>query len=546
MITFFKGTADFTAGQNTIVAHGTPFTGVINGAVVQAPDAKFYELVFTGDFTATLDRNYEGVTALNAAYTIWQIGPLTGSAALANQQLAQVAATLRRVFNGTAADQYFTLNRATAADKAGLWFQTNEVDKFRLGTFGGTDCVAQILVAGVWTTVFSVSEAGVVTVATAAPGTNTTQAANAAFVNAAVVNSLGHSNILLNSAFEIAQRFGSNPQTFTANPAGYGFYPVVDRFTYENRGSHTVTVQRVTDAPPGFPYSLKLTVVTPQASFGPDDSCTIFQPVEGSRLAKLAYGTANAAPVVIAFPVKAHRPGKYGGTWKKTNNGGTVLSYGFSFTINNPDNWELKTISVPGVTTGNWITGPGLTSGFLHFALNAGSNLQVTEGAWTEANGSSVLGVVSGAGSTSDVFQVGPPIIIPGTVAPTSFTQLRLMLRNQAEEQLLCWRYFRRWAQPPVRGFMYSATLAARLACPLPVPMANIPDLSMGGNLQVTDFQGNLSTIASLGTNISSTETLDFNANLASPLTIGSGCNLNQSYPPPILTDYIDLNAGVN
>jgi hypothetical protein len=348
--------------------------------------------------------------------------------------------------------------------------------------------------------------------------------------------------VLDNSLFEIAQKNGSSAVAVAAGPS-YGFYSLVDRWGFESHGTYVASVQRVTDAPVGFPYSLKVTFSTGQPVFGPDDSCMIYQTIEGIKLSSLQYGTAGAQDIILAFGVKAHRPGTYGGTWKKTLNGGTSLSFGFHYTVNAADTWELKRILIPGVTSGNWLSDNQL-SAWLCFGLNAGTNLQVADGAWTAANGSSVsgVGIVNGAAATSDVFQLSPAFIIPGSSVPTSFAALRLLARNQIEEQDRCYRYLRRWAQPPLKGFVFSATLAGRLGCPICPAMRDVPTLAMGGNLPVTDYAGNSTTISSLSTDASTANVVEFNANLTGALTVGSGCAVQQVGGT---TPYLELSSEI-
>jgi hypothetical protein len=94
------------------------------------------------------------------------------------------------------------------------------------------------------------------------------------------------------------------------------------------------------------------------------------------------WGTVGAKPVTLSFWVFCTAAGTYSGSIR---NGGTTRSYPFNFTINSPNTWEKKTITIPGDVSGTWPTGN--TGGLiLTFALISGATLLGVAGAWISAN----------------------------------------------------------------------------------------------------------------------------------------------------------------
>ena len=161
--------------------------------------------------------------------------------------------------------------------------------------------------------------------------------------------SAGRKNMIINGACMINQRFDSGTYTLTASP---DYFPV-DRFRSWAFGGGQFTIQRSDNAPPGFKNSMMYTVSTADASIGSNDYYVVQQRIEGYNFAHLGWGTANAKPVTLSFWVKGDIPGKYGiSFWPDGQNYNYVTSY----TINNADTWEYKTITIPGATGGTWLT----------------------------------------------------------------------------------------------------------------------------------------------------------------------------------------------
>lgn len=152
-------------------------------------------------------------------------------------------------------------------------------------------------------------------------------------------------NKIINGAMMIDQRNEGAAVTLT-NSSAY----CLDRMPCCAAG--TATVQQVSDAPPGFAKSLRYTVVTPK-TLANLDAAWIYQPIEGQNCIDLAYGTPSAKTITISFWVKCSMTGTFSGFWRTltgTTATGTWRSYIFTYTINQTNVWEYKTITVPGNT----------------------------------------------------------------------------------------------------------------------------------------------------------------------------------------------------
>ena len=253
---------------------------------------------------------------------------------------------------------------------------------------------------------------------------------------AAPFDALAYNGMQVNGNMEVSQAFLSTLLT------GGGY--MVDRWA--NVPTATVAImnwQQVTDAPPGYRYSQKMTVTTGQgASMGATDSVFYYQPIEGSRISRLAFGGANAQPVSIAFWVKANRTGTYGGCYR---NGAQNRSWPFSFTINASDTWEYKTFTITGDITGTWPT-DNTVGAYLFITVAAGSSKLGASGAWTASDIVGPTGMTNGVQATSDTFQVTGVVILPGIELPSS-ARSPFIARPFDQELLLCKRYFQKTCQ---------------------------------------------------------------------------------------------------
>lgn len=238
-------------------------------------------------------------------------------------------------------------------------------------------------------------------------------------------------NRIINGDMAINQRGG------TVTLAGSGLYGV-DRWFGTEATDGTMTMQQSTTAPPGFTNSLYLTTGTADASLAATQFALVGQAIEGSNVADLGWGTADAQPITLSFWVRSSLTGTFGGALK---NSASDRSYAFSYAISAANTWQYKTITIPGDTTGDWLTDTG-AGVYVLFGLGSGSTYSGTAGAWASANYVTTTGAVSVIGTAGATFYVTGVQFEAGPVA-TPFEH-----RPHGLELLLCQRYFEIGQQP--------------------------------------------------------------------------------------------------
>jgi hypothetical protein len=246
---------------------------------------------------------------------------------------------------------------------------------------------------------------------------------------------------------------------------------VVDRWRYNATQASKFSAGQsygAVAAPAGFTHSVGAAVGAAVA-VGAADYFALTQPVEGSSLPDLKWGTADAATVTLSFWARSSISGLHSGAIR---NAAGARSYPFTFTISVANTWEHFTITIPGDTTGTWPTGE--VKGFeLIFSLGTGSNFSGTASAWAGGNYIAATGAVSVVGTLGATFHLTGVQFEAGSVATT------FEVRTIDEELRRCLRYCYTTAGNVARviGQCYAATNAAG-ALFLPVPMRVAPTVT--------------------------------------------------------------------
>ena len=253
-------------------------------------------------------------------------------------------------------------------------------------------------------------------------------------------------------------------------------------------GSSVFTVDRWTA---GYTQTSKFTAqqnagsVTPPASFTnylgatsssaysvlTGDAFWLNQRVEGLNVADLGWGTANAQTVTVSFWVRSSLTGTFGGS--VFNSAPANRSYPFTYTISAANTWELKTITIPGDTTGTWLTTTG-TGLQINFALGAGSTFSGTAGAWAGSAFYTATGATSVVGTSGATFYITGVQLEAGTVA-SPFER-----RDYGRELLMAQRYYTRFfgdgaGQSGIATGFQTSTTAAVFNLQLPAQMRSEP-----------------------------------------------------------------------
>ena len=160
----------------------------------------------------------------------------------------------------------------------------------------------------------------------------------------ATQNSLGVRNIIINGDMRIAER-----GTSSTGVTGNGYY-TVDRFDVGGGTFGTWTMSQDTDVPSGqgFSKSIKWQCTTANTSLSATSFFDMHQSLEGQNLQHLKYGTSNAELLTLSFWVKSNKTGTYQYNLYSSDNSGKAVNG--SFTINDSNTWEKKTITYNGDT----------------------------------------------------------------------------------------------------------------------------------------------------------------------------------------------------
>lgn len=239
----------------------------------------------------------------------------------------------------------------------------------------------------------------------------------------------GFKNRIINGAMVIDQRNAGASVTATADTYcvdrwAVGFGTTVNAFT----------AQQSTTVPAGFKNSLLLTAGT-GASAGAGGYAYLRQMVEGLNVYDLGWGTASAATITISFWVRSSLTGTFGFVLR---NSAGDRAYGATFSISSANTFEYKTVTIPGDTSGTWLTTNGVGIG-MFFDLGCGTNLEVTAGSWQAF--SNALGVAS---TTKLTATTGATMYITGVQLEKGSTATSFDYRPYSAELAMCQRYYQR------------------------------------------------------------------------------------------------------
>lgn len=274
-------------------------------------------------------------------------------------------------------------------------------------------------------------------------------------------------NRIINGDMRIDQR---NNGAATANTiSGY----TLDRWNVFQTVTGRLIAQRNAGSvtpPAGFTNYLGVTSQTAYSILA-SDYYVIDQRIEGFNTADLNWGTASAVAVTLSFWVRSSLTGTFGGA---ILNSAQTRSYPFSYTISVANTWEYKTITIPGDTTGTWLTDNGVGIN-VTFGLGVGSTFSAAAGAWTGSARLSATGATSVVGTNGATFYLTGVQLEVGSVA-TPFER-----RQFGAELTLCQRYFFLWNTHFMRANgTHSGAANYTMPTSLPVTMRTTPTTTAG------------------------------------------------------------------
>lgn len=277
--------------------------------------------------------------------------------------------------------------------------------------------------------------------------------------------SFGFKNRIINGGMTISQRGTSFTNISTdSNATCYA----LDRWRYAMSGGGVVSSSQSSDAPAGFTNSI-LTTVTTTATPSAANYYQLRQAVEGYNFADSAFGTASAKTVTASFWVKSSVTGTF--SFSLRSSGGT-RSYVTTYTISSANTWEYKTLTVPGDTSGTWLTTNGIGI-FTTWDFGTGSNsVTASPNTWLSGNYCQASGTTSLINTLSATFYLTGVQLEIGSAA-TSFE-----FRDYTREFGMCQRYYYRTNSTSytIFGTGYAqGTAELRIMIPFKVSMRDAP-----------------------------------------------------------------------
>ena len=291
---------------------------------------------------------------------------------------------------------------------------------------------------------------------------------------------------------------------------------------------------------PGFSKALSINVATAANPISATDAFHIVQSIEGQNITDLAYGTSQAKTTTLSFWVKCSITGTFAGFVRVLNNTSPgVWPYIFTYTVNNTNTWEYKTITVPGNTVQK-PNNDNIAGIQILFDFGSGVNFQTSSiNQWLTTNTNTIT---NATGTTPLIATAGANIQFTGVQLETGPTATPFELRPIGAELALCQRYyFKNTADRPYTIFGAGVGVAGNQAnfySALPVPMRSIPTITQS-TLRL--YSG------TIGFNVTGVDETLGSKNVASVgIQVASGLTAGQMYYLQALNStsaYIDYSA---
>jgi hypothetical protein len=250
-------------------------------------------------------------------------------------------------------------------------------------------------------------------------------------IYAAPFDAMAYSGMQINGSMEVSQELGNAGRTST----GY----ILDGWRFTNSTTASVAAAQVPGGTnPGLPNFINSPVSAAQATLTTTQAATVFQFIEGYRIARMAWGTLNAQPMTIGFWTAHNRTGTYS---VAVRNGTDDRSYVTTYTQNASSTWEYKTVTIPGDTTGTWASNNNIGM-LIQFAMACGPTYTApAANAWSGGFYIVAPGQVNAVAATSDIFRITGVVVLPGIEAPSA-ARSPLIMRPYDQELVTCKRYW--------------------------------------------------------------------------------------------------------
>ena len=289
---------------------------------------------------------------------------------------------------------------------------------------------------------------------------------------------LSNRNMIINGGMVVNQRgAASYTSQNSSNVRG------VDRFLAIVGTSPAVLTHspQTTGAPDGFTHWLKISPSTADTSIASNEYSSFNQHIEGYTFARAGFGSSAAKDLAVSFKFKTNKAGTYCMIYR---NGAGDRNFLYEFTPVADGNWQTISHTVPGDTSGTWLTTNDL--GFRwELCLANGTALQSsTVGSWF--GGSyfhSSPNQVNFLDSTSN--ELG----ITGVQLEVGSKATEFEYESYAQTLAKCMRYFQRLGGDTYEAVgvgVQGTTTSAKIYMRLLYPMRDAPTMNFS-NLILTD-----------------------------------------------------------
>jgi hypothetical protein len=292
-------------------------------------------------------------------------------------------------------------------------------------------------------------------------------------IYAAPFDALAYSGMQINGSMEVSQEKGAGITSVSGQF-------ILDGWVYYNTSTATVLSGQLVNPVAGLSAGLFMQTTVVQATLTGSQFNAVTHSIEGYRFARMAWGTANAQPLTIAFWSGHHTVGTYS---IAVRNGDDTRTCCVTYTQNAADVWEYKTVTVPGDTAGSWPVG-NTTGAKIQFANACGPTVTApAANTWYSAGYVGAPGQVNGVASAA-YFKIGGVVVLPGIEAPSA-ARAPLIMRPYDQELLTCKRYFR---QGVAEGAGIATSTTAVQFSINHVGMRVAPTVVAAGVLTITDI----------------------------------------------------------
>ena len=245
----------------------------------------------------------------------------------------------------------------------------------------------------------------------------------------------GRRRLNINGGMSVWQR-GTSATDITS-----GDY-LADRWSVEKQSTYVnaMDVDRSTDAPSNFPYSLQVTIPTGNTLVSQSYAFYVYK-FESQDLAHLGWGGSDPKPLTVSFWIKASAAGQYALNMYAADSG-TARINTIPYTIDAAGVWEKKTITFSADDSGAFTVGSTGTGLWLQFWLMAGSNY--TGGGYTNGwvNYSGNTTKYAGEMSADPLASSSGYVRITGVQVESGKVATPFEYRSYGEELALCQRYY--------------------------------------------------------------------------------------------------------